>query len=213
MHLDYLIKKPSFIDKNQNNNVIFLLHGYGSNELDLFSLKKFFDNQYVISLRAPISLFDKGYAWFNLNLENNDIGSITDNFQIKNSLNLLKNTINYLVKKYYLKGEKTILGFSQGAIISWSLIFDDYIDFHNIISLSGFINFNYKINLNTEINKKIKCFVSHGINDIVIPIELSKKTVAFLKQNKFNVEYKEYDEGHNISQQNLTDLINWLKSK
>lgn len=213
MHLDYLIKKPSFIDKNQNNNVIFLLHGYGSNELDLFSLKNFFDNQYVISLRAPISLFDKGYAWFNLNLENNDIGSITDNFQIKNSLNLLKNTINYLVKKYYLKGEKTILGFSQGAIISWSLIFDDYIDFHNIISLSGFINFNDKINLNTEINKKIKCFVSHGINDIVIPIELSKKTVAFLKQNKFNVEYKEYDEGHNISQQNLTDLINWLKSK
>ena len=57
MHLDYLIKKPSFIDKNQNNNVIFLLHGYGSNELDLFSLKNFFDNQYVISLRAPISSF------------------------------------------------------------------------------------------------------------------------------------------------------------
>ena len=34
--------------------------------------------------------------------------------------------------------------------------------------------------------KKIKCFISHGINDMVIPIELSRKTKAFLKENNFN---------------------------
>jgi len=211
MFLDYLIKKPSFIDDKNNNNVIFLLHGYGSNEIDLFSFNDFLDdNQFVISLRAPIKLFENGYAWFNLNLENNNIESILDNFQIKNSLNLLKKTIDYFVKKYSLKGNKTLLGFSQGAIISWSLIFDNYINFDRIVSLSGFINFNYNINLNPEI-KKIKCFISHGINDIVIPIELSRKTKAFLKKNNFNIEYKEYDEGHNINQQNLDDLLNWLK--
>ncbi len=211
MFLDYLIKKPSFIDDNNNNNVIFLLHGYGSNEIDLFSFNNFFDdNQFVISLRAPIKLFENGYAWFNLNLENNNIESILDNFQIKNSMNLLKKTIDYFVKKYSLKGNKTLLGFSQGAIISWSLIFDNYINFDRIVSLSGFINFNYNINLNPEI-KKIKCFISHGINDMVIPIELSRKTKAFLKKNNFNIEYKEYDEGHNINQQNLDDLLNWLK--
>ena len=210
MHLDYLIKKPSFVN-DKKNNVVFLLHGYGSNEKDLFSLKDFFgDDQFIISLKAPIKLFDYGYAWFNLNLENNDIESIIDNFQIKNSLKLLKNTIDYFIKKYHLKGNKTILGFSQGAIISWSLIFDDYINFDKIISLSGFINFNYKINLNPEL-KKIKCFISHGINDLVIPIELSRKTKDFVKENNFNIEYNEYEEGHTIGQQNLYDLINWLK--
>ena len=195
MHLDYLIKKPSFVN-DKKNNVVFLLHGYGSNEKDLFSLKDFFgDDQFIISLKAPIKLFDYGYAWFNLNLENNDIESIIDNFQIKNSLKLLKNTIDYFIKKYHLKGNKTILGFSQGAIISWSLIFDDYINFDKIISLSGFINFNYKINLNPEL-KKIKCFISHGINDLVIPIELSRKTKDFVKENNFNIEYNEWPNGY-----------------
>ena len=71
MYLDYLIKKPDFIDYKKNNNVIFLLHGYGSNENDLFSIGNFLDdNQFIISLRAPIELFDNGYGWFNLNLEN-----------------------------------------------------------------------------------------------------------------------------------------------
>ena len=41
MYLDYLIKKPDFIDYKKNNNVIFLLHGYGSNEVDLFNFKDF----------------------------------------------------------------------------------------------------------------------------------------------------------------------------
>lgn len=154
MYLDYLIKKPDFIDYKKNNNVIFLLHGYGSNEVDLFNFKDLFDeNEFIISLRAPIKLFDNGFGWFNLNLENNDIESILDNIQIKNSLNLLKKTIDYFIKKYSLKGNKTILGFSQGAIISWSLIFDNYINFDRLVSLSGFINFNYKINLNPEIKK------------------------------------------------------------
>ena len=213
MFLNYLIKKPIFINNKKKNNVIFLLHGYGSNEKDLFSLKDFLgDDQFIISLRAPIMLFDNGYGWFNLNLENNDIETILDNFQIKNSLELLKKTIDYFVKKYHLKGNKTILGFSQGAIISWSLIFDNYIIFDKIVSLSGFINFNYKINLNPEL-KKIKCFISHGINDMIIPIELSRKTNTFLKENNFNIEYNEYNEGHTICQQNLHDLINWLKKR
>ena len=213
MPLDYLIKKPSCINHKKKNNVIFLLHGYGSNENDLFSIGNFLDdNQFIISLRAPIKLFDNGYGWFNLNLENNDIESISDNFQIKKSINLLKKTFDYFIKKYNLKGNKTILGFSQGAIISWSLIFDNYIYFDKIVSLSGFINFNYKINLNPEL-KKIKCFISHGINDMIIPIELSRKTNTFLKENNFNIEYNEYNEGHTICQQNLHDLINWLKKR
>ena len=79
-----------------------------------------------------------------------------------------------------------------------------------MISLSGFINFHYKINLNSELKEK-KYFISHGINDMVIPIELSRKTRAFLKENNFNFEYNEYEEGHTIGQQNLHDLIDWLK--
>ena len=70
-------------------------------------------------------------------------------------------------------------------------------------------NFNYKINLNPELKKLNVLF--HGINDMIIPIELSRKTNTFLKENNFNTDYNEYNEGHTICQQNLHDLINWLK--
>ena len=52
MILEYLIKKPKFLNDKKNDDVIFLLHGYGSNELDLYSFKDFFsENQFIISLR------------------------------------------------------------------------------------------------------------------------------------------------------------------
>ena len=41
MFLKSLIKKPKSLNNKKNNDVIFLLHGYGSNELDLFSFKDF----------------------------------------------------------------------------------------------------------------------------------------------------------------------------
>ena len=48
---------------------------------------------------------------------------------------------------------------------------------------------------------------------MIIPIELSRKTNTFLKENNFNTDYNEYNEGPTICQQNLHDLINWLKKR
>ena len=60
--LKYLINKPV---SNQNKlKVIFLLHGYGSNEEDLYSLKEIIPSNYVIiSFRGPITIGFNSYAW------------------------------------------------------------------------------------------------------------------------------------------------------
>ena len=68
--LKYQIYKPNHIKNDLN--IIFLLHGYGSNEEDLFSLKEFIpSNHIIISLRAPISIGFNSYAWYSINFENN----------------------------------------------------------------------------------------------------------------------------------------------
>ena len=51
--LEYRIYKPSHIKNDLK--IIFLLHGYGSNEEDLFSLKEVIPSNYIIiSLRAQL---------------------------------------------------------------------------------------------------------------------------------------------------------------
>ena len=50
------------LNSNTNNKLILLLHGYGSNENDLFSFKRFIPKSFnIYSLRAPISI-GYGYA-------------------------------------------------------------------------------------------------------------------------------------------------------
>ena len=71
----YLHKKSSKI----NAPLILLLHGYGSNEEDLFSFSTLLPKDAtIISLRAPLSLFPNSYAWYNIyydgSVKNYDIG-------------------------------------------------------------------------------------------------------------------------------------------
>ncbi|CEN32993.1 Esterase I (fragment) [Capnocytophaga canimorsus] len=51
--LEYIIKEST--KKSKNTPVIFMLHGYGSNEQDLFSFANELSEQYtIISLRGSL---------------------------------------------------------------------------------------------------------------------------------------------------------------
>ena len=65
MELKYLIRHTEI---KKNSPSIFLLHGYGSNKEDLFSLEGYLPkNHTIISLEAPISLPFGGFTWFEVN--------------------------------------------------------------------------------------------------------------------------------------------------
>src|ERR1043165_5086340 len=52
--------------------LVILLHGYGSNERDLFDFRRFFPKTYmVISVRAPYTVPGGGYQWFEKEMVNN----------------------------------------------------------------------------------------------------------------------------------------------
>ena len=206
--LKYLINKPI---SNQNNlKVIFLLHGYGSNEEDLYSLKEIIPSNYVIiSLRAPITIGLNSYAWYSINFENN-IDRWIDIDEAINSKNIVINDILLHLKDLEIVNKRvSILGFSQGAILSWSIGIEHPDLIKNIIPLSGFYhpeitlkNLNFKFRLN--------CFSSHGIHDEVIPIDWARRGIQILDKKNINIEFNEYQSGHEISKENLRDVIEWL---
>ena len=112
MSLQYLIKKPkNILDKNP---LLLLLHGYGSNEQDLFSFaNELPDHYFVVSARAPFDLQYGSYAWYAINFDA-DENKFSDINQAKSSRDLVANFIDELLAKYPINTEEvTLIAFSQ----------------------------------------------------------------------------------------------------
>jgi predicted esterase len=63
------------------------MHGYGSNEHDLFSFADYLHDDFlVVSVRAPYSLQPMGYAWYAIHFDQEQ-GKWSDDNQAKESMN------------------------------------------------------------------------------------------------------------------------------
>ncbi|TGL86555.1 esterase [Leptospira congkakensis] len=207
--LEYLVRKPKV--SVENPPLLLLLHGVGSNEEDLFSLSNYLPESFlVVSARGPLTLAPKSYAWYEvlfttgqpkINLE-----------QEKESRRLLIEFLDYLKSNYQFDESNVwIGGFSQGAIMSYSLGLLYPNRFKGIIALSGRLLEENKeiVNVSEDVlNKKV--FISHGTNDRVLSVEYARSVKTYLETLGIHPHYKEYEEGHSINREMLKDLIQWL---
>ena len=210
MNLHYLVQEPKTI-KDQNP-LLILLHGYGSNEEDLFSFApELPDDSYVISVRAPYDLQPYGHAWYAIHFDA-DENKFSDNVQAKQSVELIASFIDEIVKQYPIDTENvTLIGFSQGAILSYATALTYPEKVTKVVALSGY--FNQEILpevIDTKAISHLKFFVSHGSVDQVIPVDWARKAKPALDSLGIENVYKEYPIGHGISPQNFYDFKNWL---
>ena len=210
MSLEYLVKPPKEI--KEKNGALLLIHGYGSNEEDLFSFAaQLPEDMYVISIRAPYNLQPYGFAWYEITFDD-DEKKFSNNEQAKESLKLIANFIDEISEKLPLdKSNISLIGFSQGAILCYGMAFTYPEKINKVVALSGYLNVqilpeNYDLN---QINH-IEFFASHGTQDQVIPVEWARKTAPYLEKLGFRIVYKEYPVGHGVAPQNFWDFKNWL---
>lgn len=215
LSVNYIIREPQKI--KASNPLIVLLHGYGSNEQDLFSFEgELPEDAYIVSAQAPYSL-PGGYAfaWYAINFDA-EMNKFTDDEQAKKSRDLIFTFIEELIQSYSIDTNNvTLIGFSQGAILGYAIAMTYPEKIKNIISLSGYFHSTiipegYKDDPKV---KKVNVFSSHGTVDQVIPIEWARKTPLIFKGLGIDIEYKEYPVGHAVSPQNFYDFKKWLMSK
>ncbi|MFQ3174889.1 MAG: phospholipase/carboxylesterase [Flavobacterium sp.] len=210
LSLEYLIREPKI--KSDKNPLILLLHGYGSNEEDLFSFAtELPDEYYIISARAPYDLQYGSYAWYAINFDA-DENKFSDNEQARSSRSLIAEFIDELTTNYPIDPDKiTLLGFSQGAVLSYAIALSHPEKIQKVIALSGYLSDAIFENdyLKNDLSK-LKIFASHGTADQVIPVDWARKTKPFLDKLGIASIYKEYPIGHGISPQIFTDFKNWL---
>jgi phospholipase/carboxylesterase len=213
LSLEYKVREPKILlDKNP---LLLLLHGYGSNEDDLFSFASELPDEYfVISARAPYDLQYGSYAWYAINFDA-DQNKFSDQSQAVLSRDLVVKFLEELKSKFPIDSSNiTLIGFSQGSILSYSIAISYPKIVQRVGALSGYLNLDTTIdNYQNNDFSGLKIFSSHGTVDQVIPVEWARKTDRILKSLGINSTYEEYPIGHGVSPQNFYDLKSWLLEK
>lgn len=208
--LNYLVREPRTI--KDKNPLLLLLHGYGSNEEDLFSFaSELPDDCYVISAQAPYALSTFGYAWYDISFDS-DMNKFSDDEQAVESRDKIVQFIDELTTEYPIDKENIhLIGFSQGAILSYSIALSYPEKVRKIVALSGYFNADI-IKPDYEKNdfSRLSFFVSHGTSDQVIPIEWARKTPQILEELNIAYEYHEYPVGHGVAPKNFFDFKDFL---
>jgi phospholipase/carboxylesterase len=210
LSLEYKIREPKI--KLGKNPLLLLLHGYGSNEEDLFSFaSELPDEYYIVSARAPYDLMYGSYAWYSINFDA-DENKFSDNEQAKKSRDLIAQFIDELTANYPIDTESvTLIGFSQGTILSYAVALSHPEKVQRVVAMSGYVNQEIlEENYIKNSFSNLKIFASHGTVDQVIPVDWGRKAKPFLENLGINTTYKEYPVGHGVSPQNFYDFKNWL---
>lgn len=210
LSLHHLVREPKL--KLEKNPLLLLLHGYGSNEEDLFSFaSELPDEYYVISARAPYDMQYGSYAWYAINFDE-DENKFSDIEQAKKSRDLIANFIDELIANYAIDANNvTLIGFSQGTILSYAVALSYPNKIQRVVAVSGYLNLDMATSSYEKNDfSKLKIFASHGTVDQVIPVDWARKAKPILDSLGIETVFKEYPIGHGVSPQNFYDFKNWL---
>lgn len=213
MNLDYIVREPEYI--TPETPILFMLHGYGSNEQDLFSFRESLPQDWIlVSFRAPRSTEFEGYSWYDINF--NDAEKFVDLPQAEEAISSLMESMMKIINNYGLTQGKTHLcGFSQGGILSYALALR-YPELFNLVAcLSCYPEEKLLTNIVKEKKKleNLRFFVSHGTDDAIIPMDWGKKAADLLYDLSCYFTFREYMSGHGVNQKNYIDLMDFFAKK
>lgn len=206
--IKYRERKPQVTIENPP--LLVLIHGYGSNEADLFSFAEDLPSKYyVVSLQGLRNVPFGGFSWYDIDFINMEKHS---NFeQALDSCKQIKTFIEAFVQENKLSKEGvTLCGFSQGCILSYSLALYSPNLIKNVLALSGYPASEILPKENNLDYSQQKFFISHGKEDAVIPVEWARQIEPFLQEKGISYVYNEYPAGHGINPQNYKDMMEWL---
>ncbi|MFS4481525.1 alpha/beta hydrolase [Hyunsoonleella sp. 2307UL5-6] len=212
LSLDY-ITRPSSL--KENAPLLILFHGYGSDENDLFSFANELPEELlIISAKAPYKMEPYGNAWYAINFDA-EKGKWSDNIQAKSSVDVIAKFIDEVIVTYDVnKDNITLLGFSQGSILSYAVALTYPEKVKNIIALSGYINKDILPEKLTDKNyAHLDFYCSHGSADQVIFPDWARQTAPFLNTLNIKNTYSEFPVGHGVAPQNFYEFKEWLSKR
>ncbi|HQQ93124.1 MAG TPA: phospholipase [Bacteroidia bacterium] len=212
LNFEYKIRKAS--PELKDAPLLVMLHGYGSNEDDLFDLASTLDPRFtVISLRAPMALNFGGYGWYHLERKP-DKTLLFDYKEAADSRNKVMRFIRTCCRELKLDSNRVfLLGFSQGTMMSYDIALSYPGRIAGVCALSGRLVEESKQQCkNIKALQTTAFFIAHGTEDEIIPFKEAGLARDFLKsKGVISIEYNTYTMQHVLNGQEIIALRDWLK--
>lgn len=193
---------------------VVALHGWGANAMDLLGLAPYLAGGQFLVLcpQGPVEVpldGTVGYGWFPLTA-----GGPIDGNAFESGLDALRTFLDAAQQRYPIDPRKlVVLGFSQGGVMAYSLALAEPQRFAGLVALSSWLPEALAARLPAAERSGLPTLVHHGAADPMIPIDRARESLETLRRLGVPSAYREFDMGHEINAESLTDLVRWLESR
>lgn len=194
---------------------LIVIHGWGANAFDLLGLAPFLGGGrfMVISPQGPLGLVMdnvlQGFGWFPLNG-----GGVTDPNDFRTAVDELTAFVDQALARYPIdRGKLALVGFSQGGVMAYALALRQRERFCAVAALSSWLPEQLVEGIGTASLSQLPVLVQHGTQDDLIDVRRARDSVERLRRLDASVIFREYDMGHQLNQQSIADLSQFLESK
>ena len=200
--------------------LIVMLHGLSGDE----NVMWVFDHALprTATVIAPRALYVSelgGYSWAR-SAARDDVDAV----DFQEAINRLARFVNEVIPLYQVDAQRVILmGFSQGAAVSYACSLARPEMLRGVIALAGFLPqqvstlpFHSPAHaLSAEQarawqNALPHYLIIHGTHDEAVPIDRAREARSLLEGRGASVEYHEHRVGHKVSAQGLQEIAHWV---
>ncbi len=209
--LAYILVEPDDYDENQEYPAVVLLHGFGASMRDLVGLAPSIDQSGYLYLfpnapiRMQIGYGMTGFAWTPPGGQPDGEDAAT------RAEELLAGFFDEAMERHGItEGDMVMGGFSQGGMMTYRFGLRRPDMFAGLVILSGRVPSPEILADNLPEHRDQPVFVAHGTQDAVIGVEAARESRDFLASQRYSPKYREYEMAHEINQQVIFDLKQWL---
>ena len=212
LSLVHVVQYPESYKKDLDATypTILALHGRGSNEHDLIGLATYLPKGFLwISPRGTFSLGTDAYEWFQIT----QVGK-PDPIRLANALKTVDHFIEEIIDAHPVDERKLyLLGFSQGSIVSMSYALTKPQRVAGVIAQSGYIPHESGLQIDETSVKNKPFILTHGVQDPMLPVDWARRSRDTLQKLEADVEYHEFNIGHNVTAESLDVISKWLEKQ
>lgn len=184
--------------------IMIIMHGLGDQLESYIPVAKYLKRPGLsfLLINAP-NPYAIGHSWY-------DMPPTDPRPSITQSTKRLLDLILELKESGYAESDILLLGFSQGGAMTLETVQALKAPLKGAIALSPRVYLNpqsvSKILLQTPL------FISHGQFDDVIPFSDTEGKIEEIRKDHKDLKFKAYPMGHEISQEQLDDIVSWLNA-
>lgn len=204
LNLEHRARVPDRAVPGQYGAAVVMVHGWLGNENVMSIFERTVPAGVVLVYpRAPIAVKPDSFGWFR----------VDDPATFEPGLAALETFVRGLPEAYPVDPARVVLmGFSQGAAMSLSLLLKEPALAAGVAALAGFLPRQVQAWATPGRLAGKRVLLSHGTEDDTVPVAWAQSAAEQLRAAGAEVRYEEYPVGHKLNAQGMRDLKAWVAS-